>query len=52
MLEAREASAAYRAVSLDRPRTEDEEDGDSYADAVGEDDPGFRLAEDSATWSG
>jgi RNA polymerase sigma-B factor len=49
VLEAREASGAYRAVSLDRPRTEDEDDGDSYADAVGADDPGFRLAEDAAT---
>jgi RNA polymerase sigma-B factor len=49
VLEAREASAAYRAVSLDRPRTDDEEDGDSYADAVGDEDPGFRLAEASAT---
>ncbi len=49
MLEAREASAAYRAVSLDRPRSEDEEESDSYADAFGVDDPGFGLAEDSAT---
>jgi RNA polymerase sigma-B factor len=49
VLEAREASAAYRAVSLDRPRTDDEEDGDSYADAVGADDPGYALAEASAT---
>jgi RNA polymerase sigma-B factor len=49
VLEAREASAAYRAVSLDRPRTDDEEDGDSYADAVGEEDPGYGLAEASAT---
>jgi len=49
VLEAREASAAYRAVSLDRPRSEDEDDGDSYADAVGAEDPGFRLAEDAAT---
>jgi RNA polymerase sigma-B factor len=49
VLEAREASAAYRAVSLDRPRTDDEEGGESYADAVGEDDPGFRIAEASAT---
>jgi RNA polymerase sigma-B factor len=49
VLEAREASAAYRAVSLDRPRTEEEEDGDSYADAVGEEDPGYRLAEAAAT---
>jgi RNA polymerase sigma-B factor len=49
VLEAREASAAYRAVSLDRPRTDDEEDGDSYADAVGVEDPGYRIAEASAT---
>jgi RNA polymerase sigma-B factor len=49
VLEAREASAAYRAVSLDRPRSEDDDDGDSYADAFGAEDPGFRLAEDSAT---
>jgi RNA polymerase sigma-B factor len=49
VLEAREASAAYRAVSLDRPRTDDEEGGDSYAEAVGAEDPGFRLAEASAT---
>jgi RNA polymerase sigma-B factor len=49
VLEAREASAAYRAVSLDRPRTEDEDDGDSYADAFGADDPGYVLAEASAT---
>jgi RNA polymerase sigma-B factor len=49
VLEAREASGAYRAVSLDRPRSDDEDEGDSYADAVGADDPGFRLAEDAAT---
>jgi len=49
VLEAREASSAYRAVSLDRPRTDDEDEGDSYADAVGAEDPGFRHAEDSAT---
>jgi RNA polymerase sigma-B factor len=49
VLEAREASAAYRAVSLDRPRTDEEEDGDSYADAVGADDPGYGLAEAAAT---
>ena len=49
VLEAREASAAYRAVSLDRPRSEDEEEGDSFADAFGVVDPGFGLAEDSAT---
>ncbi|MET0816078.1 MAG: SigB/SigF/SigG family RNA polymerase sigma factor, partial [Solirubrobacteraceae bacterium] len=49
VLEAREASGAYRAVSLDRPRTDDEDDGDSYADAVGADDPGYHVAEAAAT---
>jgi RNA polymerase sigma-B factor len=49
VLEAREASAAYRAVSLDRPRTDGDEEGDSYADSVGADDPGYRLAEAAAT---
>ncbi len=49
VLEAREAAGAYRAVSLDRPRTEDDEGGDAYAELVGGDDPGFGLAEDSAT---
>ena len=49
VLEAREASGAYRAVSLDRPRDEDDEDGGGIADSVGIDDPGFSVAEDSAT---
>jgi RNA polymerase sigma-B factor len=49
VLEAREASAAYRAVSLDRPRTDDDEDSDSYADAVGAEDPGYGNAEAAAT---
>ena len=49
VLEAREAAHAYRAVSLDRPRSEDDEEGDSFADAFGAVDPGFGLAEDSAT---
>ena len=49
VLEAREAAAAYRAVSLDRPRSDEEEEGESYADAFGVEDPGYGLAEDSAT---
>ena len=49
VLEAREAAGAYRAVSLDRPRTDDEEGGEAYADVVGGEDPGFGLAEDAAT---
>ena len=48
VLEAREAAGAYRAVSLDRPRGDDEE-GEDYAETVGGEDPGFGLAEDSAT---
>ena len=49
VLEAMEAAGAYRAVSLDRPRSDDDEDGESYADAFGVEDPGFGLAEASAT---
>ena len=49
VLEAREAAGAYRAVSLDRPRSDDEDEGDSFADAFGVEDPGFGLAEDAAT---
>jgi RNA polymerase sigma-B factor len=48
VLEAREAAGAYRAVSLDRPRDDDEE-GEGVADSVGAEDPGFGLAEDAAT---
>src|SRR4051812_8063633 len=48
VLEAREAASAYRAVSLDRPREEDE-DGDGLGAAYGIEDPGFSVAEDSAT---
>ena len=49
VLEAREAAHAYRAVSLDRPRTEDEDAGPNVADAMGGEDPGFGRAEDAAT---
>ncbi len=49
VLEAREAAGAYRAVSLDRPRDEEDEDGGGIADSVGIDDPGFSVAEDAAT---
>jgi RNA polymerase sigma-B factor len=48
VLEAREAAGAYRAVSLDRPR-EDDEDGDGIGASFGVEDEGFSLAEDSAT---
>jgi RNA polymerase sigma-B factor len=46
VLEAREAAGAYRAVSLDRPREDDEDDA---SDWMGVEDPGFGLAEDAAT---
>src|SRR5688500_16447558 len=45
LLEAREAAGAYRAVSLDRPR-DDDEDGDGIGAAFGIEDPGFGEAED------
>ena len=41
VLEAREAAGAYRAVSLDRPRDEEEDDATGIADSVGAEDPGF-----------
>jgi RNA polymerase sigma-B factor len=50
VLEALEASGAYRATSFDAPRAGGEEDsGDSLGDAVGLMDTGFGLAEDRAT---
>jgi RNA polymerase sigma-B factor len=48
VLEAREAAGAYRAVSLDRPRDDDDE-GDGVSESMGVEDPGFGLAEDAAT---
>jgi RNA polymerase sigma-B factor len=48
VLEAREAAGAYRAISLDRPR-DDEEESDGMAESMGAEDPGFGLAEDAAT---
>jgi RNA polymerase sigma-B factor len=47
VLEAREAAGAYRAVSLDRPRGDDEEG--ELVDAFGAEDHGFAVAEDAAT---
>ena len=49
VFEAREAAGAYRAVSLDRPRGEDSEEGDPFAEAFGVEDPGFSQAEHAAT---
>jgi RNA polymerase sigma-B factor len=47
VLEAREAAGAYRAVSLDRPRDDDEDGGEGIT--YGIEDPGYGLAEDAAT---
>jgi len=49
VLEAREASHAYRAMSLDRPRTEGDDDGGVVSDSMGGEDPAFSRAEDAAT---
>jgi RNA polymerase sigma-B factor len=48
VLEAREAAGAYRAVSLDRPRNEEDEEGE-LVDAFGTEDHGYAVAEDAAT---
>ena len=49
VLEGREAAGAYRAVSLDRPRDEEEESGDGVGAAYGIVDSGFSEAENAAT---
>ena len=48
VLDAREAAASYRAVSLNRPR-EDAEPGDDLVDVIGVEDPGYHLADEAAT---
>jgi RNA polymerase sigma-B factor len=45
VLEAMEAAIAYDSVSLDTPRTSDEDDGDTYADTMGMIDERFELVE-------
>jgi RNA polymerase sigma-B factor len=50
VLEALEAAGAYRAGSLDAPRiVQGEEAGESLADTLGEEEHGFRRAEERAT---
>jgi RNA polymerase sigma-B factor len=50
ILEALEAAAAYRAGSLDAPRSAQGEDsGDTLADTLGQDDGSFRRVEERAT---
>jgi RNA polymerase sigma-B factor len=51
VLEAREAASAYRAVSLDRP-CDDAEAADELVDLIGAEDPGYHLADASATVDG
>src|SRR4051812_7117789 len=50
IVEARAASGARRALSLDRPR-EDADDGEGREFEVAVEDPGYRAAEDAATIS-
>jgi RNA polymerase sigma-B factor len=45
VLEALEAAIAYDAVSLDTPRSSDEDGGDTYADTVGAVDERYELVE-------
>jgi RNA polymerase sigma-B factor len=49
VLEALEASGAYRATSLSTPRGNEDEAGDTLGDTVGTSEDGFGLAEDRAT---
>jgi RNA polymerase sigma-B factor len=49
VLEALEASGAYRATSLQTPWGTDEDSGDTLGDAIGIEERGFALAEDRAT---
>ena len=50
VLEALEAAGAYRATSLDAPRaSQDEDAGESMADAFGVEEEGFERAEERAT---
>jgi RNA polymerase sigma-B factor len=48
VLEAREAAGAYRAISLDRPR-DDNDESERVAAHMGTEDHGFAVAEDAAT---
>ena len=49
VLEAIEVAGAYRATSLDAPRSQREEETESLADSLGANEHGFVLAEDRAT---
>jgi RNA polymerase sigma-B factor len=49
VLEAHEAAAAYRADSLDRPTSDDDQDATRVVDTLGGEETGYRQAEQSAT---
>jgi RNA polymerase sigma-B factor len=49
VLEALEASGAYRATSLEAPRGTEDDSGDTLGDTLGTEEHGFELAEDRAT---
>jgi RNA polymerase sigma-B factor len=49
VLEALQASGAYRATSLETPRDSDDGAGDTLGDTVASTEPGFGRAEDRAT---
>jgi RNA polymerase sigma-B factor len=49
VIEAQQAVAAYRADSLDRVSSDDDQDGCHVVDSLGGEDPGYRRAEHSAT---
>ena len=49
VLEALEASSAYRATSLQTPWGADDDSGDTLGDAIGHEERGFAAAEDRAT---
>ena len=49
LMEAREAAGAYRAVSLDIPRDDNDDSGEGIGATFGIEDRGFEEAEDAAT---
>jgi RNA polymerase sigma-B factor len=49
VLDALQASGAYRATSLQTPRAGEDEAGDTLGDTLASTEPGFGLAEDRAT---
>ena len=49
VLEALEASGAYKATSLEAPRGPDDDSGDTLGDSIGTEEQGFSMAEDRAT---